>query len=298
LKWSFTDGFAPRSLLSAVASDDRGYVAVGLDGQGATAWTSMDGSTWQKANSSALAGTPLRITSLTAWNGGFVAGGFRGSEFFSADAMFWVSPDGRSWQRADDSPDLLGARVSGVTAGGPGLVAVGQTGPADAPGPAIVWTSVDGVSWTRVPDNTAFHDGRMRGIADIPGVGLVAVGEDIAGDTGIIWLSKDGRTWTRAPADPTFGRTGIQVRIYTVTAGPAGVVAAGTLNEGIQYGAAAVWTSPDGMTWKREPSAVAFLDTEMTASTRWNDRVVEVGDRGAPDAYQATTWLSPPGVGH
>jgi hypothetical protein len=261
-------------------------------------WTSTDGSNWQKSTSPALAGTPIRITSLTTWHGGFVAGGFRGNEFFTADAAFWVSPDGRSWQRANDSPDFHDARVWGVAVGGPGLVAVGQTGSADAPGPAIVWTSVDGLNWTRVPDGSVFRDGRMRAVANIPGIDLVAVGEDIAGDTGIIWLSKDGRTWTRAPTDPTFGRTGIQVRIYTVTAGPAGVVAAGTLNEGIQYGAAAVWTSPNGTTWKREPARVEFLDTEMTASTKWNDRVVEVGDRGAPDAYQATTWLSPAGVGH
>jgi len=27
------------------------------------------------------------------------------------------------------------------------------------------------------------------------------------------------------------------------------------------------------------------------------DRIVAVGDRGAPDAYQATAWLSPTGVG-
>jgi hypothetical protein len=295
--WAFTGGFATETLLAAVASNDQRYVAVGRDGDGVTAWTSTDGSAWQKVASPAFAGSPLRLTSITPWHGGFVAGGYKGNEFFSADAALWVSPDGLTWQRANDSADFHGARVWGVAAGGPGLVAVGQTGPADTPGPAVVWTSTDGLTWTRVPDDPVFHDGRMRAIANLPSIGLVAVGEDLAGDTGIVWVSKDGRTWTRAPADPVFGRPGIQVRIYTVTAGPTGVVAAGTLDAGVQYGEAAIWTSSDGLAWKREPDGPEFLDTEVTASTRWNDRIVAVGDRGAPDAYQATAWLSPSGVG-
>jgi hypothetical protein len=295
--WAFRGGSPTETLLAAVASNDQRYVAVGRDGDGVTAWTSTDGSAWQKVASPAFAGSPLRLTSITPWHGGFVAGGYKGNEFFSADAALWVSPDGLTWQRANDSADFHGARAWGVAAGGPGLVAVGQTGPADTPGPAVVWTSTDGLTWTRVPDDPVFHDGRMRAIANIPSIGLVAVGEDLAGDTGIVWVSKDGRTWTRAPADPIFGRPGIQVRIYTVTAGPTGVVAAGTLDAGVQYGEAAIWTSSDGLAWKREPDGPEFLDTEVTASTRWNDRIVAVGDRGAPDAYQATAWLSPSGVG-
>lgn len=295
--WAFTGGFPAETLLSAVAANEQRYVAVGLDGKGATAWTSTDGATWQKTASPAFGGTPLRTTSITPWHGGFVAGGYKGTEFFSADATAWVSPDGLTWRRANDSADLRGARIWGVAADASGLVAVGQTGPADALGPAAVWTSADGLAWTRVPDGPVFHDGRMRAVAAIPSIGFVAVGEDLAGDTGVIWLSRDGRTWTRAPADPSFGRAGIQVRVYAVTAGPNGVIAAGTIDAGVQYGEAAIWTSSDGRSWKRVVDGPEFLDTEVTAATVWNDRVVAVGDRGAPDAYQATAWLSPRGVG-
>ena len=91
----------------------------------------------------------------------------------------------------------------------------------------------------------------MRAVASVPSIGFVAVGEDLKGDTGIVWVSKDGRTWSRAPADPSFGRVGIQVRMYAVTAGPTGVVVAGTLDAGVQYGEAAIWTSSDGLAWKR-----------------------------------------------
>ncbi len=295
--WAFSGGFPAQTLLSSVAANAQRYEAVGRDGNGATAWTSTDGRTWQKVASPAFAGSPLRLTSITPWRGGFVAGGYRGNEFFSADAELWLSPDGLTWRRATDSPAFKDARVWGVAAGGPGLVAVGQAGATDTPGPAIVWTSSDGLTWTRVPDGSVFDGGRMRAIAAVPSIGLVAVGEDLAGDTGIIWTSKDGRNWKRVATSPIFGRTGIQVRMYAVSAGPSGIVVGGTIDTGVQYGEAAIWTSTDGVAWTRTPDGPEFLDNEISALTGWNDRVVAVGDRGAPDAYQATAWLSPAGVG-
>ncbi|HLY15383.1 MAG TPA: hypothetical protein VKR24_13630 [Candidatus Limnocylindrales bacterium] len=295
--WTFTGNFPAQTLLSAVAVNGSRYEAVGRDGNGATAWTSTDGATWQKVSSPAFAASPLRITSITPWKGGFVAGGYKGNEFFSADATMWVSPDGLTWQEASDAPSFKDARVWGVAAGPSGLVAVGQTGATDTPGPAVIWTSTDGLHWTRVPDGPVFEGGRLRAVASVPSIGFVAVGEDLKGDTAIVWVSKDGRTWNRAPSDPSFGRVGIQVRMYAVTAGPAGAVAAGTLDAGVQYGEVAIWTSPDGLTWKRVADGPEFLDNEVNAAARWNDTVVAVGDRGAPDAYQATAWLSPSGVG-
>ncbi len=295
--WTFTGGFPTQTLLAAVASNDQRYVAVGRDGNGATAWTSTDALTWQKVASPSFSLSPLRLTSIVAWKGGFVAGGYKGNEFLSADAALWSSPDGLTWQRTTDAAEFHDARVWGVAAGPNGLVAVGQAGPADAPGAAVVWTSSDGRTWSRVPDGPAFHDGRMRAVASVPGIGFVAVGEDLAGDTGIIWVSKDGRQWERAPSDPSLGRPGIQVRIYAVTSGPNGAIAAGTIDTGVQYGQAEIWTSSDGRAWKPVPTGPEFLDNEVSAATRWNDRVVAVGDRGAPDAYQATAWLSPSGVG-
>ncbi len=155
----------------------------------------------------------------------------------------------------------------------------------------MVWTSADGASWTKVPDSATFRDARMRSVAAVPGIGLVAAGEDLAGDTGIIWTSRDGLSWRRVLTNPVFGRPGIQVRMYDVTPGPAGAVVVGTVTEGLQYGVGVVWSSPDGVVWSRTPSSPELLDTEMNAATLWSDRVVAVGDRGAPDAYQATAWV-------
>lgn len=295
--WAFTGGFPAQTLLAAVAVNGQRYEAVGREGNGATAWTSTDATSWHQESGPAFADSPLRLTSITPWKGGFVAGGYKGNEFFSANAALWISPDGLSWKQATDSPAFHDARVWGVAAGPTGLVAVGQTGATDTPGPAIVWTSSDGLTWSRVPNGPVFEGGRMRAVTSVPSIGFVAVGEDLGGDTGIVWVSKDGRTWQRAPADPIFGRVGIQVRMYAVSAGPNGVIAAGTLDAGVQYGEAAIWTSPDGLAWTRVPDGPEFLDNEVNAAAPWQDRVVVVGDRGAPDAYQATAWLSPAGVG-
>ena len=111
--WTLTGGFPTQSLLSAVAANDQRFVAVGLDGKGATAWTSDDGGTWLKTASPAFADTPLRITSITPWRGGFVAAGFKGTEFFSADATTWMSPDGLSWSILRCSLSYVASRNTG-----------------------------------------------------------------------------------------------------------------------------------------------------------------------------------------
>ncbi len=296
--WSFTGGFPPETLLTAVTADATRYVAVGRNGERAIAWNSPDGRSWRQTTSTAaFAESPIRLTSVVAWHDGFVAGGFRGGDFFSANAAFWVSPDGLTWRPGSDGAALHDARVAAIAVGGPGLVAVGEAGPADRPGPAVVWTSSDGISWDRVLDGAVFRDARMRSVAAVPGIGVVAVGEDLAGSVGIVWISPDGRTWERIPSTSLFGRPGIQVRMYDVAAGPHGVVIVGTVTEGTQYGEAAVWTSPDGRTWARSPSSPELLDTEMNAVARWGGKLVAAGDRGAPDAYQSTAWVGSEAVG-
>ena len=275
--WSSTDGstwslngvLPQQTLLTGVAANDTRYVAVGRDGSGATTWSSTDGKTWtQTASRAAFAASPLRITSVARANGGFVAGGFVGTEFFSADGAFWVSPDGLTWARAPDSPVLHDARVVAVAGGGPGFVAVGQAGPADHPGPVVIWTSTDGLAWQRVADAPMFHDSRVQSVAAVPGIGLVAVGQNLAGSIGVVWVSGDGLAWRQVPSAPVFGRPGIQLRMYDVTAGPHGAVVGGTITEGIQYGVAAVWTSSDANTWSRLPSGAEFLDTEINGAAR------------------------------
>jgi len=296
--WALGQAMPENTELAAVAANAHLYVAVGLNGKTATAWASTDGSTWTQATESeAFAAEPLRLTSVTAWSGGFAAAGYEGYEFGTARAAFWISPDGLTWRRAPDSPELADSRAWSITGGGPGLVAVGTPGPSDRPGPAAVWTSSDGLTWRRAPSDPVFTGARMRTVTSAPRIGLVAAGEDLAGDTGAVWVSADGQTWKRAPSGPDLGRAGIQVRMYAAIGGGPGVVVAGTADEGVQYGEAVIWTSPDGLAWTRQPATAEFADAELTALALSGTKLIAVGDRGAPDTYIASVWTSPDGWG-
>ncbi|HET9680965.1 MAG TPA: hypothetical protein VFP19_02930 [Candidatus Limnocylindrales bacterium] len=293
--WSLDAALPERTVLNAVAADDRRYVAVGLNGTGGIAWTSSDGLSWrQDAAQSAFAASPIRLTAVVHWAKGFAAAGYAGTEFGTAEAAFWWSVDGLTWERVGDSTGFRNARVTGLTAGGPGLIAVGATGSPDAPGPAVVWTSADGRTWARLPDRPAFAGARMRTVTSAPGIGIIAAGEDLAGDTGAVWRSPDGLTWAREPSSSALGRPGIQVRMYTAAPGGPGVVIGGTANEGVQYGEAVIWSSPDGVTWTRDAAGAEFADGELNALWSGTNQLVAVGDRGAPDTYIATIWTGPP----
>ncbi len=292
--WTLDAALPERTLLASIAADSSRYVAVGLNGTSATAWTSTDGVEWQVVpGRDAFDADPLRLTSIVHWARGFAAAGYAGTEFGAAQAAFWWSADGLAWHRAPTSPEFANARVFAMTAGGPGLVAVGTAGPADAPGPAAVWVSDDGRSWHRVPDGPMFQGARMRAVTSAPGIGLVAAGEDLAGDTGAVWLSRDGLTWVRASGSTALGRPGIQVRVYGAASGGPGVLLVGTADEGMQYGEAVVWSSPDGLMWTRDAAGAEFADAELNAAWSDGSQLVAVGDRGAPDTYVATVWTGP-----
>jgi hypothetical protein len=295
-RWALDYPFPENTLLTAVAADEHRYVAVGLDGSSAMAWNSVDGVAWFAAlPNGAFAAASIHLTAVTHWSGGFAAAGYEGTESGTADAAFWVSRDGITWQRAPDAPGLHDGHAEAIAAGGPGLVAVGTSATASSPGPAVVWTSADGLDWSRVPASPVFENARMRTIAAVPEIGLVAAGEDLAGDSGLVWTSADGTSWTRAPAGADLGGPDSQVRIDAVIGGGPGVVAVGSASVGqeAQYGNGTVWTSVDGLAWQRGPSGVAFDAGEVTAVAQWAHGLVAVGFTGAPDDFTATVWTSP-----
>jgi hypothetical protein len=218
-----------------------------------------------------------------------------------------------------------------VTAGGPGLVAVGNDGAAGyEQANAAVWTSGDGFTWTRVPDDEAVFGGRYRQrmlSVTAVGAGLVAVGSDghpidryeieLAADAAV-WTSPDGLTWSRVPHDEAvFGGPGRQ-QMNSVTVGGPGLVAVGSSEEekvGPEDAAdesafvnhdAAVWTSPDGMTWSRVPHDEAVfgvsngrgdLTEVMLSVTVGGPGLVAVGFDSADQCeWGAAVWTSPDGL--
>jgi len=238
--------------------------------------------------------------SVTVGGPGLVA---VGTDSSGTDAAVWISPDGISWTRVpDDESVLSGDGVQwmwSVTAEGPGLVAVGT----DWSGTdAAVWTSPDGISWSRVPDDEAVFGGdgeqEMRGVT-AGGPGLVAVGSDwCCGDgDAAVWASRDGISWFRVSHDEAvFGGDGNQW-ISGVTVGGPGLVAVGWDFSGGDRDAA-VWTSPDGISWTLIPDDEAVFggegDQGMVSVTGGGPGLVAVGWDGGIDVM--AVWTSPDGI--
>ena len=105
-------------------------------------------------------------------------------------------------------------------------------------------------NWSRVPqDDVVFggEGGQVMLSVTAGGPGLVAVGSD--GSAAAVWTSPDGFIWSRVPHDAALGGASFQT-MRSVTIGAVGLIAVGS--DGSDAGEdAAVWTSPDGITWSR-----------------------------------------------
>jgi hypothetical protein len=313
------------------------YESDGNPSADAVAWTSLDGLTWSRIpHDEQVFGGPgeQQMVSVTAGGPGLVAVGSERLFDEQGNAVVWTSVDGFTWTRVPDDEEVFGGpgeqRMISVTVGGPGLVAVGSERRFEGQGNAVVWTSVDGFTWTRVPHDEEVFGGqneqRMLSVT-AGGPGLVAVGSDghpidrydieLAADAAV-WTSPDGLTWSRVPHDEAvFGGPGEQ-QMNSVTAGGPGLVAVGSSEEekvGPDDAAdepadvnhdAAVWTSPDGLTWSRVPHdeavfAVSHSSEDLTeimlSVTAAGPGLVAVG-YGSDDqcGWDAAVWTSPDGL--
>jgi hypothetical protein len=180
-----------------------------------------------------------------------------------------VDPLEYRWSRAPhDEAAFRGARgqlMKSVTVGGPGLVAVGWVG-YDGDAVAAVLSSLDGLTWSRVPhDEAVFGGAHGQWMTDVTvgGPGLVAVGSD-------------GRF-----SDLDHEATAGERRPW-----------------GDEVGAAAVWTSVDGLTWSRVPHDEAVFGAdggqEMNSVTVGGPGLVAVGN--GSDHRGADVWTSVDGL--
>ncbi len=216
------------------------------------------------------------MLSVTAGGPGLVAVGSDGHpddeedrqlDTSAADAAVWTSPDGFTWSRVPQDESVFGGkgeqRMLSVTSGGPGLVAVGsvtvEPSEFDENRDAAVWTSPDGITWSRVPhDKAVFAASDCRGFCD-------------------------GSRW----AD------GYEA-MMSVTSRGHGLVAVGASGFDQLGSDAAVWTSPDGITW------TPVLDNEAAFRGDGYDRMfsvtvagsglVAVGREAVGDYLVAAVW--------
>jgi hypothetical protein len=300
-------------VLIDVTAGGPGLVAVGEDGSSgdaaAAVWTSPDGITWSPVpyDEAVFGGAGIQsMLSVTGGGPGLVAVGSDGAGG-DRDAAVWTSPDGITWSRVPDDDAVFGGErtevMFDVTAGGPGLVAVGAAATGDE-SEAAVWTSPDGITWSRVPDDDAVLTGEgLQGMSGVTpgGPGLVAVGatESPGESDAAVWTSPDGITWSRVPNDDAiFGDDGVQW-MMSVTGGGPGLVAVGWVASGDDRDAA-VWTSPDGITWSRVPNDEKVFGGEgsqsMVSVTAAGLGLVAVGWEASGDDRDAAVWTSPDGI--
>ncbi len=305
-------GGASEQWMECVTAGGPGLVAVGAaESSGnvdAAVWTSADGISWSRVphDETIFGGDASQVmSSVMAGGPGLVAVGSDGP-VASRVAAVWTSADGITWSRVPDDAAVLGGDrsqlMSSVTAGGPGLVAVGWASPGDS-GHAAVWTSADGITWSRVPhDETVFGFYTEMSSVTAGGPGLVAVGWEInfsLDADGAVWTSADGITWSRVThSRAVFGGEGNQEMI-SVTAGGPGVVAVGSDKWGANEDAA-VWTSPDGISWSRVTHNDAVFGGEgaqrMIGVTAGGPGLVAVGWDGSAMVGDAAVWVSADGI--
>ena len=293
-------GGVRKQVMNSVTVGGPGLVAVGseasigADGdRDAVVWTSPDGITWDRVpdDEALFSGDGYQtMFSVTAAGPGLVAVGVD-ARVGDRNTAVWASVDGITWSRvvphgeADFGVVIVGGEMvvgeTNVTVGGPGLVAVGSAGTLEERDPqgnqtatfsgvAAVWTSVDGITWSRVP-----HEGGI--------------------------VSPDGQSLGVSRSDFDFGVVFQAMKSVTVAGGE--LIAVG-LSGSISGWDAAVWTSPDGITWSRIPhdeSVFGGADSpRMSSVTVGGPGLVAVGWDGSGDGGfdndfgDAAVWIAVP----
>ena len=216
-------------LMYAAAEGGPGLVAVGVGCEAetgecalrATAWTSIDGTSWTRTPEDAAAfgdGTTQTsgMAGVADTSHGLVAVGSMKywtfddegvEELVTIHPAAWISDDGITWERswegtgsAVDPNELNKVHVTmdSVVEGPDGLlVGVGATLDENGIRSRTVWTSRDGRQWGRIEPGTAvFTPGTVMLDVALGEHGYVAVGSD-GGTNAAIWQSPDGVTWAR-----------------------------------------------------------------------------------------------------
>lgn len=170
-----------------------GFAALGED----LIWTSVDGMTWDVAETSGLDG--VAVDFIERMDGSLLAFGYlevQGPDSFRT----WASTDGRAWAEVQILPKTF--VFIDVAYGGRGYVLAGRdlsdTGGAN---PDQLWYSPDALTWELVRDTRT--DMMLAAVGAGP-EGFVAVGQqgwESGEPRGLVVASSDGTSWLEAPAD-------------------------------------------------------------------------------------------------
>jgi Caspase domain len=186
------------------------YVAVGgsygnaSGDEDAAVWVSSDLRTWEPIMDRSLGGVgDQEITDIASFGTGLVAVGFDRRQG-NTRGVAWLSDDGRTWRRSDDSaltglgPDGTLKRVIPlgddlVKRGAPKLIAGGYSGKAGALD-AVIYSSQTGTTWAREAVFSGDGDQQVTSLRSVPDA-VLAVGEvsSAHGTDAAVWVGSPRR---------------------------------------------------------------------------------------------------------
>jgi hypothetical protein len=232
----------------------------------------------------------VHIAGVTHGPAGFVAVGSVSADDpnerdgLTTRGVVWRSRDGSTWTRLPDDPDLAGGYLNGVTAYAGGYVAVGYGADGDLDRTARAFVSPDGGEWTAVDGDGLVADssdgGALRHLGSVAayGDGYVATGTGFDGtDIFPLVLLSDGTTLSQAQvAGPAAGSDLLTIGVCT--AGSAATVVGVDQADEVH---AARWSSPDGDSWQKHPSAES-VSRFYACAVRDDGTTLAVGDMFEP----------------
>jgi len=219
----------------------------------------------------------------------------------------WVSTDGKHWRAVtvpmDTTPDTTEAAMTSVAYAHGRWVAVGS---ATAFGNlnAAVWSSTDGKTWQRVSSRSLALGGAGTQVINsiyADTAGYVAAGyEDFGGDANAaFWRSTDGVNWQRVSHNSSqLTEPGDQV-VTALTLTARGLLVAGGKDQDGENSDAAIWTSPDAITWTRDRDAPELggpRGDAISGLTASSHAIVAVGSTALDGDTNAEAWTSNDGT--
>ncbi|HEX6468126.1 MAG TPA: hypothetical protein VF069_03450 [Streptosporangiaceae bacterium] len=298
------DAVIPDRSVQALATAGGRTVAVGGTNGDPASWTSADGVTWRRSDTSGLAGQGQQSFTDVAQGGqGWVAIGADGPRPIVA-----TSPDASSWHRLP--PTVLGSTagartLSSVASGPKGYVVVGWAGTVPQKTSAAAWYSADLTTWRRAAGLEATRTSWPR-MLDAAGTstGYVAVG-DVVDPTAPaekrsrpeVWTSPDGLRWKAQ--QPELPDRMLNGSLTHVAVGGQTIAALGRgwfENQG--YRAFAVVSGDSGLTWSALElplAAAGAADVTVTAMTATSRGFAAAGTVDASGDEDVVLWTSADG---
>jgi hypothetical protein len=199
----------------------------------------------------------------------YLLGGYRANE--GSQNEVWASSDARNWTRLVEIAPWTGRHGAGWVVHGDRLWVIGGDLETD------VWSSQDGLSWEQMTGNAPFaarytpnavSDGKRMILyagqtwSPVNACGTASGCEAVGFND--VWASSDGKRWQRLIASAPWEGRGLihggvwfNGRIYLVGGGLKDVAPGATVSETARE-FSDIWSSADGVQWRREATELGF----------------------------------------